>query len=699
MRFLKLLKPHAGYVAAIIILLFIQAFAELSIPKITADIVDVGIAHYGVETAVPDTMRASTFEAIADSLSGQDKDLLRSSFDADGDAAVKINGYGLDHSAELESVLLEPFAAMAGYSFDSGGMDDPQVRQAALAGVAQEYRAMGVDLSSVQLRYLLSTGFDMLGMTCLMAICAVAVGFLASRLSSGVGRDLRNRLFSHVVRLSDKEVNSLGIASLITRTTNDVQQVQTAIAMGLRMVVYSPLLAVGGIIMVAGTCISMTWTIALAIAAIALILALFMKLTIPRFKRMQMLIDRMNGVSREALMGMPVIRAFCRQREQGARFDSASSELMRTQLFTGRAMASMMPAMSLVMSMVSVLIVWVGASYIDLGAIQVGDLIAFITYSMVVIMSFLMIGMVAVMLPRAEVAAQRVDEVLATSSSIPDAGDIALPGLSGGVGIEFDGVSFSYRASGEQVLSGVSFTVPQGSTMAIVGATGSGKSTVLKLIERFLDVQEGSVRIGGVNVRDIPLQNLRSMLAYVPQNAFLFNGSVAQNIAYGCPGASDDAIRAAARTAQADSFIRELSDGYDTVLSEGGTSVSGGQRQRLSIARALICDARAYLFDDCFSALDSKTDVLVREGIRQNLAGKTVVIVAQRISTIMDADCIVVLDDGCVVGCGTHDELMADCAVYRQIAHSQLSECSSPASGGRVRGVSDLTKGVDFDVR
>ncbi len=685
MKIFKFLKPYAGYVVLIVGFLFIQAFAELAIPRVTADIVDIGIQQNGVDSFVPEKLRVSTFDSISDSLSDDDRATLASSYDVYGASLMELNDFGRNHIDELSSILLKPLAAMSDVGTASLDGEDAISSQAAVSAVIGEYRAMGIDLSQIQLHYLLSSGLKMMAMTCLMVACAVAVGYLASVLSSRVGRDLRRKLFSHVMHLSEAEINSFGIASLITRSTNDIQQIQSAIAMGLRMVVYSPLLAIGGIVMVAGTCVSMVWTIVLAVAAIAIILVVLVRATMPKFRKMQTLIDRLNRVSREALVGIPVIRAFCRQHEQRSRFDSASTDLMRTQLFTGRAMASMMPAMSLVMNMVSVLIVWVGASYVDSAVIQVGDLIAFITYSMVVIMSFLMIGMVAVMLPRADVAAGRVNEVLEMRSSVSDSGRMSLPFCGRGASLEFDKVTFSYGRSGEPALFQVSFTAPAGCTTAIVGSTGAGKTTVLKLIERFMDVSDGTIRIDGIDIADIPLADLRSVLSYVPQRSFLFEQSVSGNIAFGDASLSDRDIERAARIAQADSFVRDLSEGYGTLLTEGGGSVSGGQRQRLAIARALARDARIYLFDDSFSALDSKTDARLRAALKKELAGKTVIIVAQRISTIMDADRIVVLDEGGVVGCGSHDELMDACSVYRQIALSQLSFDELGTSAADVR--------------
>ena len=541
----------------------------------------------------------------------------------------------------------------------------------------------------MQMDYLVATGAKMLGLAALGMVIAVIVGFLASRTAAKVGRSLRERLFNQVVNFSDAEIQSFSAASLITRGTNDVQLVQMVTVMLLRMVLYAPILAIGGIIMIARTDLSMGWIIIAAVAAIAVIMGVLMKVAMPKFKIMQKLIDRVNLVSRELLTGLPVIRAFGREQHEETRFDDANTRLMKTQLFTNRVMTFMMPLMMLIMNLVSVGIIWFGGHAIDAGNLQTGDLIAFITYSMVIIMGFLMIGMLSIMLPRADVAAQRIDEVLECKPSIadPELGNAkdALLGANGlpGARIAFENVSFRYSDGAECVLEDVSFTCEPGKTTAIIGSTGSGKSTVLKLAERFHDVTSGRITVDGVDVRDVSQHALRAQLGYVPQAAFLFSGTIASNVGYGVDDADEDRIRAAADVAQAGEFIAERSEGLATPISQGGTNVSGGQRQRLAIARALATDARAYLFDDSFSALDYKTDAALRHELSSRLGGKTVVIVAQRISTVLNADQIVVLDDGRVVGAGTHEQLMESCQAYREIAMSQLSE--EELKGGDVR--------------
>ncbi len=562
------------------------------------------------------------------------------------------------------------------------GVNDSLVEQQAIEAVKAEYEALGMDLGAIQMACLARIGAQMLGVAALMAAASIAVGYLASRTAAKVARLLRERLFARVLSFSDAEIQHFSAASLITRGTNDIQQIQMVLTMVLRMVLYAPILAIGGIIMVSRTNAAMSWIIVLAVVAIFLLIGILMAIAMPKFRIMQKLIDRVNLVAREMLSGLSVIRAFGRQGFEAKRFDDASTALYRTQLFTNRAMTFMMPAMMLVMNAVSVLIVWVGGSYIDNGTIQTGDMIAFITYSMVIIMSFLIIGMMAIMLPRADVAAERVNEVLATESSVHDPDQPhALLRAEGeesasatGARIEFKDVTFAYDKGSEPVLRHISFEAEPGSTLAIIGPTGCGKSTVLKLIERFYDVTEGAVLIDGVDVRDVSQHDLRAQLGYVPQKAFLFSGSVADTVRFGAPDATDDQVRRAASIAQASDFVEAKDEGYESFVSQGGDNVSGGQRQRLSIARAIATGARAYMFDDSFSALDYATDARLRAALARELGAATKVIVAQRISTVLDADAIVVLDDGAMVGYGTHAQLLRTCPTYREIAQSQLSE-------------------------
>lgn len=711
MRIIRYLKNCKVAVLLIVCLLVVQAFTDLALPHYTSDIVDVGIQQSGVEHAATDEMTAKTHDEIAMMLPVDDEQTFRDAYTETDDGTYKLNDQGKKEQEELDRMVALPLVAihyssqipdldldqvMQAYEAGAidkqkildmldeakqhmGDMGDSIVDQQAIAAAKAEYESLGYNLSDMQMGYLVRIGLLMLGLAALGMVAAVLAGFIASRTAAKVGATLRSKLFRRVVSFSDAEVQSFSAASLITRGTNDIQLVQMVTVMLLRMVLYAPILAIGGIIMVSRTNLAMSWIIILAVAVIFVLIMVLMRVALPKFQIMQTLIDRVNLVSREILTGLPVIRAFDRQPYEEKRFDEASTKLMKTQLFTNRVMTFMMPLMMLIMNGVSVLIVWVGGGYIDNGTIQTGDLIAFITYAMVIIMSFLMIGMISIMLPRADVAAQRVNEVLETKPTICDpaadkARDAELRRSGEGATIAFNDVSFRYGDSKECVLEHIDFTAEPGKTTALIGSTGSGKSTVIKLIERFYDVTEGSVTIDGVDVRDVTQQALREQLGYVPQKAFLFSGTIESNVAYADEGMPVDRIREAVDIAQASEFVASKEEGLGTRVSQGGSNVSGGQRQRLAIARALATEARAYLFDDSFSALDYKTDAALRQELHTRLGGKTVVIVAQRISTVLHADRIVVLDDGRIVGQGTHEELMETCEEYREIAMSQLSE-------------------------
>ena len=711
MRIIRYLKNCKVAVLLIVCLLVVQAFTDLALPHYTSDIVDVGIQQSGVEHAATDEMTAKTHDEIAMMLPVDDEQTFRDAYTETDDGTYKLNDQGKKEQEELDRMVALPLVAihyssqipdldldqvMQAYEAGAidkqkildmldeakqhmGDMGDSIVDQQAIAAAKAEYESLGYNLSDMQMGYLVRIGLLMLGLAALGMVAAVLVGFIASRTAAKVGATLRSKLFRRVVSFSDAEVQSFSAASLITRGTNDIQLVQMVTVMLLRMVLYAPILAIGGIIMVSRTNLAMSWIIILAVAVIFVLIMVLMRVALPKFQIMQTLIDRVNLVSREILTGLPVIRAFDRQPYEEKRFDEASTKLMKTQLFTNRVMTFMMPLMMLIMNGVSVLIVWVGGSYIDNGTIQTGDLIAFITYAMVIIMGFLMIGMISIMLPRADVAAQRVNEVLETKPTICDpaadkARDAELRRSDEGATIAFNDVSFRYGDSKECVLEHIDFTAEPGKTTALIGSTGSGKSTVIKLIERFYDVTEGSVTIDGVDVRDVTQQALREQLGYVPQKAFLFSGTIESNVAYADEGMPVDRIREAVDIAQASEFVASKEEGLGTRVSQGGSNVSGGQRHRLAIARALATEARAYLFDDSFSALDYKTDAALRQELHTRLGGKTVVIVAQRISTVLHADRIVVLDDGRIVGQGTHEELMETCEEYREIAMSQLSE-------------------------
>lgn len=779
MRIIQYLKSSKVAVLLITLLLIVQAFADLSLPRYTSDLVDVGIQQGGIEHASPDEMSADTFNYICMLADEDTEQLIRDSYEQDtaGENEARnytLSEYGKENRAELDSAIALPLvlvhmsdimgdvssadtsasntstsnssdssssssdsssgvsgesnnaayssgsseapssssnvtalaqSAMQSSSFDwaqlysayesgaiskaeiqsfidqarqaYGAIDDSLIQQQAIEAVKAEYEALGMDLGVIQLQYLVWLGARMLGVAALMMAASISVGFVASRTAAKIARNLRERLFEKVVSFSDAEVQSFSAASLITRGTNDIQQIQVVLVMLLRMVLYAPILAIGGIIMVSQTNLAMSWIIVLAIVVIGIVIALLMALALPKFKIMQKLIDRVNLVSREMLTGMSVIRAFDRQEYEEARFDEASTALYKTQLFTNRVMTFMMPTMMLVMNGVSVLIVWVGGSYIDSGVIQTGDMIAFITYSMVIVMSFLMISMIAIMLPRADVAAQRVNEVLDTENSIHDPEESQVEKLdknAKGLSVEFDNVTFAYSEGSDPVLKDISFVAEPGKTTAIIGSTGSGKSTIMKLIERFYEVTQGAIRVGDVDIRSMKQHELRRELGYVPQKAFLFSGTIESTIAYADEDMDEDRVRKAADIAQATEFITAKEQGFESEISQGGTNVSGGQRQRLSIARALASDARVLLFDDSFSALDYATDARLRHALATEAAGKTVLVVAQRIATVLNADKILVLEDGELVGSGTHKELLSTCPTYREIAQSQLSE-------------------------
>ena len=706
MRVVRYLITQKCAILAVVCLLLVQAFCDLALPTYTADIVDVGIQQSGIESSVPEYLTQDTFETICMMLSPQDEEQLRSYYDQQDDVFV-LNKQGKQDTNQIESLVKYPLV-ICQYASQSDDFDLDQARQAyaagivskddiaqevqavseqldqmsesivdqqAIAAVKAEYEACGIDMGQKQLNYLISVGLRMLGVTLVGALAAAAVSFLASRTGAKIARDLRERLFARVVSFSDAEIQKFSAASLITRGTNDIQQIQMVCVMVMRMILYAPILAIGGIIMVMRTSSSMAWVIVLAVALVLALVSVLMQVALPKFRIMQTLIDKVNLVSRELITGLPVIRAFNRQRLEEERFDEANLDLKRTQLFTNRVMAFMQPSMMLIMNGISVLIVWVGAGYIDQGIIQTGDMIALITYSMVIIASFLIMSMVAVFLPRAEVAAGRINEVISTEPSILDPAESldAQIGEGEGLKVAFNDVGFTYADASQPVLEHISFTAEPGKTTALIGATGSGKSTVLRLITRAYDVSEGSITIDGIDIRELSQHTLRSLLGYVPQRAFLFSGTIESNVGYGKEDLSEDALWHALDIAQAKDFVENKEEGLATAVSQGGTDVSGGQRQRLAIARALATDARVFLFDDSFSALDYRTDTALRSALNRELGGKTIIIVAQRISTIRNADNIVVLDEGRIVGQGTHKDLMASCPEYREIAYSQLS--------------------------
>ena len=710
LNILKYLKKHGGMVVLILALLCVQAYCDLTLPKYTSDIVDVGIQQSGVERVTPQQMRGTTMETLTLFLSDEDEATLRAAYTAAEDgtytltvrdkktldqldqmlglpmvALYQMEQQGMDPAmltAQAEQVGREAFKAglmeqMEAMADQYGATADMLTDQMAILFVRQEYEAMGIDLNAMQRSYLLTTGGKMLALTLLMVAAAITAGMLASRVAASVGMELRGKVFRKVVSFGNAEIDKFSTASLITRSTNDIQQIQMVVVMLLRLVLYAPIIGIGGIVRVASTRTGMGWIIGVAVGVLLALIVVLMTVAMPKFKKMQTLIDRVNLVSREILTGLPVIRAFSREEYEEKRFDKANRDLMGTQLFTNRTMSMMMPIMMLIMNGISVLIVWAGAHGVDLGTMQVGDMIAFITYTMQIVMAFLMISVVSIMLPRAGVSAKRIQKVLDTKVSVRD----PEPGKNKDESKEnwrgevcFEDVSFRYPDAQADVLEHISFTARPGETTAIIGSTGSGKSTLLNLIPRFFDVSYGRITIDGVDIRNLSLHKLHSLLGYVPQKGVLFSGTIESNLKFGGEDITDEAMRQAAAIAQADDFIDAKPEGYESPIAQGGTNVSGGQKQRLSIARAIAKDPKVYLFDDSFSALDYKTDAALRRALSEQVKDAAVIIVAQRISTILHAQQIIVLDEGKVAGIGTHEELMASCPTYQEIARSQLSE-------------------------
>ena len=732
-KIFKQLARHWAACLAVVALLFVQAYCDLSLPDYTSKIVDTGIQQGGIESPLPETVRQSTLDALSLLMGEEDADALQNAYgyylqdkgvlklrsdltDAERTAleeAVTTPDIVLYMAAaqnanapagdEAEAMTAAPtaedldavcgqFAAMAqmpGFSREmiqqqlASAME--QVDETTLSSMASqatllvslEYEAQGVS-HDVQMAYLFRVGGQMLALTLLMVVVAILVGLIASRVSASIGRELRRETFSSVIHFSNAEIENFSTASLITRTTNDIQQVQFTCVILLRMVAYAPILGIGGVMHVTQGNTGLAWIIVLDVAALLLLITVLMSVAMPKFKIMQTLVDKLNLVSREILTGVMPVRAFSRESFEEKRFDAASRELMGTQLFTNRAMVAMMPFMTLIMNGTSLLIVWFGGKAMDAGNMQVGEMIAFITYTMQIVMSFLMLAMVAVMLPRGGVAADRIDEVCRTKASIhdPDAAT-AKPALEkkdwDGV-VRFEDVSFRFPGADSDALEHISFTANPGETTAIIGSTGCGKSSLLNLIPRFYDVTGGRVTIDGIDVREMPQEQLHSLLGYVPQKGVLFSGTIESNLKFGGAQITDAGMKKAASIAQATEFIDAKPEGYASPIAQGGSNVSGGQKQRLSIARAIAKEPKIYLFDDSFSALDYKTDVTLRRALKEETDNATVIIVAQRISTVLHANQILVLDDGRLVGKGTHAQLMATCPEYQEIARSQLSQ-------------------------
>ena len=739
LKVLKNLKESALIVIAIFILLCIQAACDLNLPDFTSRIVNTGIQQGGIEYAVPDVITSNDLENLMVFTDEDEKiqsnyelmekteDNLEEYPELQNQDIYELKNISKDEKENLENIIAKPLAVIyqlqnedtsnsikqnmlanipeenEQYKFIEqtsiidlikqmpdeqrsalleqvnstlSSMSDSIIEQAAIQAVKNEYSSIGMDLDSLQNKYILKVGLQMAGVALISMLSAVTIMFLSSRVAAKLGKTLREKLFKKVLSFSTAEFNKFSTASLITRSTNDVQQIQQLITMLFRVVVYAPIMGIGGVLRVIRTgTLSMAWVIALAvILVIAIVLVLFI-VAMPKFRKMQDLIDRLNLVSREILTGIPVIRAFNTQKREEKRFDKANTDLMKNSIFVNKAMSLMMPAMMFTMQGVMILIIWVGGHSVDQGIIQVGDMMAFLQYTMQIVMSFLMISIISIMLPRASVSANRINEVLDTEPQIKDKPeneqskfDESKKGL-----VEFKNVSFRYPDADAEILEDIDFTAEAGKTTAIIGSTGSGKSTLVNLIPRFYDVTGGELLIDGVNIKNVSQKELRSKIGFVPQKGVLFSGTIESNIKYGKDNISDEEMKKVASIAQATEFIEKKEEKYNSPIAQGGNNVSGGQKQRLSIARALAIDPEIYVFDDSFSALDLKTDKALREALNEQTENKTVIIVAQRISTIMNADQIIVLEEGKIVGKGTHEELLKNCETYRQIALSQLS--------------------------
>lgn len=697
------LAPYWKSVIIILALLAVQAFCDLAMPQYTSDIIDTGIQNGGIAYSVPQSVTQTDFEEAGLFMTDEQAALWKNSYDLEEDGIYRLNISKKKDITAVQNELLVPI--LINYQLK----DDERVQfiQAAKAGLAGKDAVIqmqdkasqmidsmgaslvssmgvayakqcdanaGMDMNKIQLNYLLAAGGKMVGLALIMAAATVLVGLAASRVAAGVGMTLRGNLFKKVVGFSNTEMDKFSTASLITRCTNDVQQIQMVTVIMLRIVAYAPIIGIGGIIKVLNTGSHMEWVIGLAVLLIMGFVLVLTSIAMPKFKLMQKLVDKVNLVSREILTGLSVIRAFGREDEEEKRFDAANTELTKTNLFTNRVMTFMMPGMMFIMYVITVLIVWVSAHHIDAGTMQVGTMTAFMTYAMQIVMAFLMLTMLSIMLPRAAVAADRIDEVMKTASSVenPD-NPVHVEDKAEGK-VRFNHVNFRYPNAEDCVLENIDFEALPGQTTAIIGSTGCGKSTLVNLIPRLYDVTEGSITIDGTDIRNMSLEDLRGMIGFVPQKAVLFSGTIASNIKFGNSDASDDDMKQCAQIAQATEFIEEKDDTYNSRIAQGGSNVSGGQKQRLSIARAIAKHPKIFVFDDSFSALDLKTDAALRKALGENVCDSTMIIVAQRVSTILHAEQIIVLDEGRIAGIGTHGQLLENCEVYKEIAMSQLSE-------------------------
>lgn len=732
----KYLKPFIGMIIAAVILLFVQAMCDLALPDYTSNIVNKGIQQGGITSAVPEALRQSEMNKIKifmsddeskevlnnytliDSSSSSYNKYVKSYPDLKNEPVYVLNKIDKSETDKLNPIMGKALLSVSGVekikqtakdgfiSFNGmkipanadlfamfgkmpkeqlakikdemntkfSSMGTSMIIQSAVSEIKAEYKALGMDTNKIQSRYIINTGIIMLLVSLLSGACTVAVGFFAAKTAAGLARDLRKSVFKKVESFSNTEFDKFSTSSLITRSTNDITQIQMMIVIMIRMVIYAPIMGVGGIIRALNKSVSMSWIIALSVVILlGLILAVF-NVAMPKFKIIQKLVDRLNLVTRENLSGMMVIRAFNTQKFEEKRFDKANNDLTKTNLFVNRIMVSMMPVMMLVMNGITLLVVWVGAHQIADSKMQVGDMMAFMQYAIQIMVSFLMMSVMFIMIPRASVSAQRIAEVLETSESIVDPKEPKHFDENGKGTVEFKNVSFMYPGAEEDAIKDISFTALPGQTTAFIGATGSGKSTLINLIPRFYDTTEGEILIDGVNIKDVTQHELRSKIGYVPQKGSLFSGTIESNLKYANENATGEDLKKAAEIAQASEFIDEKPEGFSTEIAQGGDNVSGGQKQRLSIARALVKKPDIYIFDDSFSALDFKTDAALRRALNREVKDSAFIIVAQRISTIKNADKIIVLEDGKIVGMGTHDELMQNCRTYQEIALSQLSK-------------------------
>lgn len=729
-KLLQYLKPFAGAIAAAVALVFLQAMCDLKLPDYMSDMVNVGIQQGGITDPVPEQTSSETMDKLllffteeeeallnqdyrqegslwtrTGKLSAPDRETLSAAFtrafaavgsietlSKDPDSlkallaqlpAAPENAAGAEAalSGDLFSLLgampreqrLE-IAAKVAEQYDSAG--ENMSGQAAVAFLKAEYEALGVDTAAIQRSYILKTGLKMLAVALLAAACTVTVCFLSARVGAGLGRDLRSAVYGRVTDFSNAEFDKFSTSSLITRTTNDISQVQMLVVMAIRMMAYAPVMGIGGIIYALRKSVSMSWIIALGVVVLLSLVGSINAVVMPRFKKMQSLIDRLNQVARENLSGMMVIRAYNTQDFEEQRFDKANRDLAGNTLFVNRVMSAMMPVMMLLMNLMTLLIIWVGAHQVEQAAMQVGDMMAYMQYAMQIVMSFIMVTMMFIMVPRAAVSGDRIAEVLETKPGILDPESPKSPssGPAPRGTVEFRDVSFRYPGAEEDALEHITFTARPGETTAFIGSTGAGKSTLVNLIPRFYDVTSGQVLVNGIDVREMTQHDLRQEIGYVPQKGTLFSGTIESNLTYGSPSAAEDQVRRSAEIAQAADFIAEKPEQYGAPIAQGGSNVSGGQKQRLSIARALVKNAPIYIFDDSFSALDFKTDARLRKALQENTADAAILLVAQRVGTIRHAAQIIVLEEGRIAGKGTHEELMESCEVYREIAYSQLSK-------------------------